>query len=98
MKEMEMKVSMLKCPICDSNHNYSVKIEYEEGVKAPDPESLPYYNTFATKKKVGDKVVEVQVYEIDAFCQKNHIPFRILVDPPLPPQSTPTRFEVSAAT
>ncbi|MEM0128157.1 MAG: hypothetical protein QXO03_03620 [Thermoplasmatales archaeon] len=98
MKEMEIKISMLKCPICDNNHNYSVKVEYDEGKNEADGEPQPYYNTFTTKKKVGDKVIEVQVYEIDAFCLKNNIPFRIIVDPPLPPGSQPTKFTVTAAT
>ncbi|MGC8645843.1 MAG: hypothetical protein ACP5UO_06290 [Thermoplasmata archaeon] len=98
MKEMEMKVSMLKCPICDSNHDYLVKVEYEEGANKLDPESLPYYNTFITRKKIGGNVVELPVYEIDAFCLKSCIPFRILVDPPLPPGSSPIKFDVSAGT
>jgi hypothetical protein len=99
MPELEINVTMLKCPICDSNHNYRVKVEYaenkEDGNKDTD---AVYYNTFMTRKKVGDKVLDVQVFEIDAFCQKNGIPFRIIVDPPLPPQTVPVKFTVTAAT
>ncbi|MEM0311892.1 MAG: hypothetical protein QW364_00500 [Thermoplasmatales archaeon] len=98
MKEMDIKISMLKCPICDNNHNYNVKVEYEEKRDRSNQESPPYHNTFTTMKKVGDKVIEVQVYEIDAFCLKNNIPFRIIVDPLLPPNSEPIKFTVSGAT
>lgn len=89
---------MLKCPICDLNHSYKVKVEYSEDKNAPEDASSLYYNTFKTTKKVVDKIIDVQVYEIDSFCQKNGIPFRIIVDPPLPPGTSPTKFTVTSAT
>ncbi|MGC8561700.1 MAG: hypothetical protein ACP5UZ_01455 [Thermoplasmata archaeon] len=102
MPELEMNVSMLKCPICDLNHSYKVKVEYSEKKETPpdtDTDTDPvYYNTFVTEKKVGDKVVQVNVFEIDAFCLKNGIPFRIIVDPLLPDGSWPTKFTVTSAT
>ncbi len=97
MSELEMKVSMLKCPICDLNHSYTVKVEYEENGKIQEDTSSIYYNTFVTKKKVADKIMDVRVYEIDAFCQKSGIPFRIIVDPLLPQGASPTKFTVTAA-
>lgn len=96
MPDLEMNVSMLKCPICDTNHNYKVEVDYSDEVIPYDEESPPYYNTFKTTKKVGEKIEEVQVFEIDAFCHKNGIPFRIIVDPPLPPNTHPTKFLVTA--
>ncbi|EQB65898.1 MAG: hypothetical protein AMDU3_IPLC00001G0064 [Thermoplasmatales archaeon I-plasma] len=98
MPELEMNVSMLKCPICDLNHSYKVKVEYSE-MKGPSSVDAPiYYNTFVTEKKVADKVVQVNVFEIDAFCLKNGIPFRIIVDPVLPAGTWPTKFTVTSAT
>jgi hypothetical protein len=97
MTELEFNVSMLKCPICDLNHNYKVKVEYTESKSSPADTSSIYYNTFATTKKNADKIVDVQVFEIDAFCQKNGIPFRIIVDPPLPPGTSPTKFTVTSS-
>lgn len=98
MPELDVTVSMLKCPICDSNHNYIVKIEYEESSGKNLEDSSICYNTFTTKKKVGDDIQEVRVFEIDAFCQKNRIPFRIIVDPSLPPGAVPTKITVNATT
>ncbi len=98
MPEIEMKLSMLKCPICDLNHSYMVKIEYADKKDQPEDASSIYYNTFPTTKKIADRVVQVQVYEIDAFCQKNGIPFRIIVDPVLPDGTSPTRFSVTSST
>ncbi len=98
MPDLEMNVSMLKCPICDLNHNYKVKVEYGEVKDTKSESTSVYYNKFMTTKKIGEKIVEVEVFEIDAFCQKNGIPFRIIVDPILPTGTTPTKFTVSAGT
>ncbi len=98
MPELEINVSMLKCPICDLNHSYKVKVEYNDRKESPSDTSSIYYNTFQTIKKVADKIIEVQVYEIDAYCQKNGIPFRIIVDPPLPDGMVPTKFTVNSPT
>lgn len=98
MPDLEINVTMLRCPICDLNHSYKVRVEYTDSKTPPEDPASIYYNTFRTTKKLGDKVVEVQVFEIDAFCQKNGIPFRIIVDPPLPDGTTPTKFTVSSAT
>jgi len=98
MPDLEMNVSMLKCPICDLNHNYKVKVDYVEEKDSKSDSTLAYYNKFKTTKKLGEKIVEVEVYEIDAFCQKNGIPFRIIVDPILPAGTTPTKFTVNAGT
>jgi hypothetical protein len=97
MPDLEINVSMLKCPICDLNHSYKVRVEYDEKRDALEDTSSIFYNTFATTKKIGDKIVEVQVYEIDAFCQKNGIPFRMIVDPPLPSGTVPTKFSVTSS-
>lgn len=97
MPDLEINVSMLKCPICDLNHSYKVKVEYSDRKDPQEDTSSIYYNTFPTTKKIGDKVIEVQVYEIDAFCQKNGIPFRMIVDPPLPPGTVPTKFSVTSS-
>jgi hypothetical protein len=98
MPDLEISLSMLKCPICDLNHSYKVRVEYVDKKDALADTSSLYYNTFPTTKKIGDKVVEIQVYEIDAFCQKNGIPFRVIVDPPLPPGTAPTKFSITSST
>ncbi len=95
MPEIELNVSAVKCPICDFNHNYKIRIEYEEG--SGEGESQPkYYNKFLTKIRDGGKVIDVPVYEIDAFCTRNNIPFRITVEPKIPIDSNPTKFVVTS--
>jgi|GEM_PF-702630 hypothetical protein len=94
MAETEVKINALKCPICDFNHNYVVKIEYlSRGEQVPET-LASYYNSFITEESVGGSVIQVPVYEIDAFCLKTKIPFRIIVDPKIPVDSIPVKFSV----
>ncbi len=96
MSEIEVSLNAVKCPLCDFNHNFKVKIEYEDGnnEKAKNAEKK-YYNVFITEEKVGDNVIQVPVYEIDGYCPKRKSPFRILVNPRIPVDSIPTNFIVT---
>lgn len=95
MPEIELAVSAVKCPICDFNHNYKVKIEYEESETNGNDSTPKYYNKFVTQIKQGDKLTDVPVFEIDSFCSRNHQPYRMIVEPKIPATSNPMKFTVT---
>lgn len=95
MPEVEVKLSAVKCPICDFNHNFVVNIEYVEKNSSPPAEQAFYHNLFITEEKVDDKIIKVPVFEIDGFCTRTNTPFRVIVDPKIPTDSIPTKFTIS---
>lgn len=96
MPEIEIVLNAVKCPLCDFNHNFKVKMEYIEGndenVKNIEKK---YYNKFIAEENDGPNVIKVPVYEIDGYCPKKKSPFRILVSPKIPLNSIPTSFAVT---
>ncbi len=96
MKTLEFTVNGVKCPLCDLIHNYKVKIEYEENSNFNNYEK-PYYNFLIKEEPSGTGNVQVPVYEVDAYCPKKSSPFRIIVEPKIPVNSTPVNIIVTLA-
>jgi len=96
MGEAEITLNAVKCPLCDFNHNFKVKIEYQENIINNEKNfEKKYYNFFIAEEKVGDNIVKIPVYEIDGYCPKKNSPFRILVNPKIPVDSIPVNFIVT---
>ncbi len=95
MPEIELTLNAVKCPLCDFNHNFKVKIEYMEKSVNSQNQEKKYYNFFIAEEKVGENTVKVPIYEIDGYCPKKNSPFRILVNPRIPVDSIPTNFIVT---
>lgn len=95
MSEIEIALNAVKCPLCDFNHNFKVKIEYVEGNDEEKNVEKKYYNKFIAEENAGANVIQVPVFEIDAYCPKKNSPFRILVNPKIPVNSIPLSFTIT---
>ena len=96
MNEVELNINSVKCPLCDFNHNYRVKVKYNEKKDSmTEVHQENYYTRMVIEETVGGSIVKVPVFEVDAFCPKKNSPFRILVDPKIPTEAADLEFSVT---